>query len=90
MGDGGGVGLTDSNRRSSQSRSKFHLEREMIPEEQRKNIIKMRKKSANHNSSSKRPGKAIADPISGSPLNQQVEFLNILDLDYIYLKAFES
>ena len=79
MGDGGGVGLTDSNKRSSQSRSKFHLEREMIPEDQRKNIIKMRKKSANHNSSSKRPGKAIADPISGSPLNQQDELLNILD-----------
>ena len=94
MGDGGGVGLTDSNRRSSQSRSKFHLEREMIDKCNRKTEKEYyhqdKKEKRNHNSSSKRPGKAIADPISGSPLNQQVEFLNILDLDYIYLKAFES
>lgn len=36
MGDGGGVGLADSNRRSSQSRSKFHLEREIIDKCNRK------------------------------------------------------
>ena len=36
MGDGGGVGLGDSNRRSSQSRSKFHLEREIIDKCNRK------------------------------------------------------